>query len=425
MVPLIFSAYSLFVLTVSGSLAQGLTGFSKRDATGDSKCSTNMCIAAVLNGSTVQYTMTGTGTRTVGWMGMGFGTQMANTPMVIMWGNSDGTVTLSQRQAPAEVMPTVVASPPRVATVSDTLSTTSGNSAFVYTIPANSDTRQSLIFAFGTANPDSTDESANLERHVDYGIMSLDLTNSLSSSTTTASSSTSTGTSGSSSDSSDTVTGATDDIPLTPYQRMIVAHAVFCVVGFALLLPSGVLLARYLRTFSPSWYTGHWIAQFGIAGPAIVTGVVLGFKASGPVGYKIMDPHKKMGIILFGFYCVQCIVGVLIHYVKPKNSTGRPRQNYFHAVFGLTIIALSMYQIRTGYKIEWAYTGLASVPSSVNIVWTLWVILLPVLYAVGVILFLQKQYRQEDEYRKGWKDVNDYNMSSTNVHPTGGRYYDQ
>ncbi|KAF7376653.1 CBD9-like protein [Mycena sanguinolenta] len=421
----LFSAFSLFALTVSGSLAQELTEFSKRDATGDSKCSTNMCIAAVLNGSTVQYTMSGTGKRTVGWMGMGFGTQMANTPMVIMWGNSDGTVTLSQRQAAAEVMPTVVSSPPRVATVSETLSTTSGNSAFVYTIPANSDTTQSLIFAFSTTNPDSTDESANIVQHVDYGVMSLDLTKSLSSSTTTGSSSTSTGTSGSSSDSGDTATGATDDIPLTPYQRMIVAHAVFCVAGFALLLPTGVLLARYLRTFSPSWYTGHWIAQFGIAGPTIITGVALGFKASGPVGYTIMDPHKKMGIIIFSLYCVQCVVGALIHYVKPKNSTGRPPQNYFHAVFGLTIIALAMYQIRTGYKTEWAYTGLASVPSSVNIIWTLWVILLPILYAVGILLFLKKQYRQEDEYRKGWKDVNGYSMSSTNLHSTGGGYYDQ
>jgi hypothetical protein len=54
------------------------------------------------------------------------------------------------------------------------------------------------------------------------------------------------------------------DIPLSYYQKLIVAHAVFCVLGFLLLLPAGVLLARYLRTFSPRWYTGHWIAQFGI-----------------------------------------------------------------------------------------------------------------------------------------------------------------
>jgi hypothetical protein len=52
----------------------------------------------------------------------GFGNTMANSPMVIMWPNSDGTITLSQRLASSEVMPTVVSSPPRVATLSTSLS---------------------------------------------------------------------------------------------------------------------------------------------------------------------------------------------------------------------------------------------------------------------------------------------------------------
>lgn len=55
----------------------------------------------------------------------GFGSQMADTPMVIMWENSDGSMTLSQRQAPAEVMPTLVPDPPRVATLAPQLSSVS------------------------------------------------------------------------------------------------------------------------------------------------------------------------------------------------------------------------------------------------------------------------------------------------------------
>jgi hypothetical protein len=58
----------------------------------------------------------------------GFGTQMINTPMVIMWPNADGTVTLSQRQAGGYSMPTVVNAPPRVATLQSTLSTASSPS---------------------------------------------------------------------------------------------------------------------------------------------------------------------------------------------------------------------------------------------------------------------------------------------------------
>jgi len=45
--------------------------------------------------------------------------------MVIMWLN-DGQVILSQREASAEVMPTVVANPPRTATLAPSLSVVSG-----------------------------------------------------------------------------------------------------------------------------------------------------------------------------------------------------------------------------------------------------------------------------------------------------------
>jgi hypothetical protein len=155
-------------------------------------------------------------------------------------------------------------------------------------------------------------------QHLDFGGIQLDLTKSLSATSTTGGSgSAATDTSGS--DSGDSSGGATDDIPFTPYQRMIVAHAVFCVFGFALLLPCGVLLARYLRTFNPTWYTGHWIAQFGLgmtilrraytrlisvfpAGPAILIGVVLGFKASGDIGYKILDDHKASHPICIKYF---------------------------------------------------------------------------------------------------------------------------
>ncbi|KAJ7128677.1 hypothetical protein C8R44DRAFT_701105 [Mycena epipterygia] len=388
--------FSLFAVAAASSLPHQI---SKRDATGDSKCTTYMCVSAVVNGSTVQYTLSGTGKQAPAWMGMGFGSQMANSPMVIIWGNSDGTFTLSQRQAPAEVMPTLVSSPPRVATLSKNLTTTSGNAAFVYTIPANSDTTQNVIWAFGNINPGSTSESATLQQHLDSGTFQLDLTKSLSTSTSSGSVPGSTGTPGSSDDSS----SGDDSTPLTSQQRMIIAHAIVCVVGFALLLPIGVLVARYLRTSTPTWYTGHWIAQFGIAGPTIIAGVVLGFKVNDKIGSDIMDDHKKTGIVLLALYLAQCTIGALIHYVKPKNATSRPPQNYFHAVLGLTIIGLAMWQIRTGYNTEWPiYGGRGKVPKGVNTLWIVWCVLLPVLYAGG-LAFLPKQYQQEAESRESRK----------------------
>lgn len=47
---------------------------------------------------------------------------MSGSPMVIMWSNSDGNITLSQRSAGGEYQPVVDNSPPRVATLSADLS---------------------------------------------------------------------------------------------------------------------------------------------------------------------------------------------------------------------------------------------------------------------------------------------------------------
>jgi len=43
---------------------------------------------------------------------------MANAAMVILWPNPDGIITISQRTAGGEIMPTVDNNPPRVATLS-------------------------------------------------------------------------------------------------------------------------------------------------------------------------------------------------------------------------------------------------------------------------------------------------------------------
>ena len=53
-------------------------------------------------------------------------------------------------------------------------------------------------------------------------------------------------------------------IPLLPFEKYIICHACLCVIGFLGLLPLGALVARYTRTFSPYWYTAHWIIQFAI-----------------------------------------------------------------------------------------------------------------------------------------------------------------
>lgn len=123
---------------------------------------------------------------------------------------------------------------------------------------SNSDTKQSIIFAYGTTDPNSASASAPLIQHLDYGILSLDLTKVLSTSNTG---------SGSGSGSPAVPSGASDakfSAPLQPYQKTIIAHAVLVTAGFLFMLPAGALLARYARTFTNTWFKGHWILQFGV-----------------------------------------------------------------------------------------------------------------------------------------------------------------
>lgn len=47
----------------------------------------------------------------------GFGDTMIDTPMVIMWNNTDGTATLSQRMATAYMQPFIDSNPPFQASI--------------------------------------------------------------------------------------------------------------------------------------------------------------------------------------------------------------------------------------------------------------------------------------------------------------------
>jgi len=163
-------------------------------------------------------------------------------------------------------------------------------------------------------------------------------------------------------------------------------------------MPTGALLARYYRTFSPTWFQGHWILQFGISGPIVLAGLCLAIAIGRVGGPNITNTHTQVGFLLFGLYCMQCLLGGLIHFIKPKNAKGRPLQNYAHAVLGLGIIGLAFYQVRTGYTREWPNATGRPAPTAINVLWYIWAVALPLLYAGGLLL-LKKQYRQEEENR--------------------------
>jgi hypothetical protein len=85
-----------------------------------------------------------------------------------------------------------------------------------------------------------------------------------------------TGTSNSTSDDDDD-----DDLvalPLTPSQKVFVAHAVLLTLAFMVILPLGALQARLFRTIVPGkwWFMAHWILQWPFSSILIIIGFALG-----------------------------------------------------------------------------------------------------------------------------------------------------
>ncbi|KAH7076322.1 hypothetical protein BKA62DRAFT_733411 [Auriculariales sp. MPI-PUGE-AT-0066] len=349
-----------------------------------------MCVAATANAtSTLSFS--------------GFGQSMIQSPMVIAWPNSDNSVTISQRLAASYGMPSLISDPPRVATLDATnTNMTPTRADLAATLGAQTDpdtqTQQQLIWAVSTTNPGSSDPAATIAQHgmLTMGTFTLDVSTPVSSN------------SGSSSGDS-TSGGTADDLPtqstalpaLTKAQKLIIAHAILFTIGFMLLLPAGALFARLLRTTTPHWFKGHWIIQFYLTAPVLLIGLataVAGVADRGTPHFS--SSHEKLGLVLCVLYVVQCSFGAIIHFVKDGNRQRRPPQNYIHAILGLLIIAIAFAQVRSGYRTEWpAFSGRGSLGNGVNILWIVWVVLLPVLYFGGLAL-LPKQYSMEQRDRE-------------------------
>lgn len=193
-------------------------------------------------------------------------------------------------------------------------------------------------------------------------------------------------------------------LPLSQVEKDARNHALLCSIGFLILLPLGSLTARYLRTLTNGWWFGHWLTNFVVAGPVIFAGWALGYKTTneGFTGGHFNDPHKRIGLTLLILYCIQLLLGMFIHFFRvPFLFVGhRPPQNYFHAIFGLIILALAAYQVHYGLYTEWVFStgNLHPVPESAKHAWLALIIVFWSLYALG-LAFLPRQYQQESDGR--------------------------
>ncbi|KAF2292374.1 hypothetical protein GH714_021467 [Hevea brasiliensis] len=141
-------------------------------------------------------------------------------------------------------------------------------------------------------------------------------------------------------------------------------HGVLNAVSWGVLMPMGIIIARYLKVFevaNPAWFYLHAACQssayiIGVAGWG--TGLKLGSDSPG-IKYS---KHRNIGITLFCFATLQ--VFALLLRPKPDHKY-RLYWNIYHHSIGYATIALSIVNIYEGFDIldpekKWKkiYTGI-------------------------------------------------------------------
>jgi peptidoglycan/LPS O-acetylase OafA/YrhL len=111
------------------------------------------------------------------------------------------------------------------------------------------------------------------------------------------------------------------------------------------------------------WWLAHWILNGFVSFPLVIASWIKGANASGSgpmnhhkVGkvYSVIcpvsdsaRPMQKIGTIVFSLYIVQIVLGAFVHFIRIPFPliVNRPLSNYVHALLGLTILAMSAYQV--------------------------------------------------------------------------------
>ncbi|KAH9565013.1 hypothetical protein CY35_04G055100 [Sphagnum magellanicum] len=135
-----------------------------------------------------------------------------------------------------------------------------------------------------------------------------------------------------------------------PHQKLKNVHGIINAVSWGLLLPLGVMAARYLRRFSganPWWFYIHVTCQclgylLGVVGWAL--GIKLENYNKSAVHYK----HRNLGIAIFTLATLQVLAIIL----RPKKDHKvRKIWNVYHHAVGYSTIILIIINIFEGIEI--------------------------------------------------------------------------
>ncbi|PWN22741.1 CBD9-like protein [Microstroma glucosiphilum] len=409
-----FIALLCLVFLSSAAPARAQVDPSSQTYTGDAVCidGQDFCLSAIYSAKdqAINYTMVVKGSYT-GWRAVGQGSKMKGSNMLISW-VYDGAPVLSHRGAAGDRLPTEAIAPGTFASGGNVSRITSDSTIVSWSFPQTSDPGNAMAHIWGvnTQNaPASSDSSSSFNKHNDYGDFNMDFTKAYAGAAPAVPSgvtalpafggaavsanpaTTSSGSNGASS--------TTNGKALSYHEnRVWIAHMSFMLIAWVLLVPIGILVARFGR-LAYKWFPAHRAIQsvailFGLVGFFLAVGAV---QAQGSTHFK--KRHEKLGLATTILSVVQGMSGQVAHVYKHKAiAAGKQPSRWIgisHIFVGLTTFGLAIATVATGFGI-WTWWD---PPSWTSIPIFVWAALLAAIYFIAAAVLVPREVRKEREER--------------------------
>ncbi|GAA6058663.1 hypothetical protein JCM10212_004074 [Sporobolomyces blumeae] len=395
---------------------------------GSTKTVNGLEVTVVTNSTHALWSLNSTKTAVdhLGWASVGLGSKMSNADYLIAWPTVSGSSvswTLSHRipGGGSHDQPKMASS----ASATDTsafytpvtaLTTTTTGAPYTTVawlralqVPsdyptsssvsnANVDRTQSLkmIYASASKDPSSTSQNANVAQHNNaFGSFSLDIAQPLNLAATNP-----TG-------------GKASTSGWTHRDKVLIAHAVIGSVAVMLVVPFGVLLARFGRAHS--WYPAHRAIQIAAA-LLMVTSAIIGITQNMDGGGA--DDHRHVGIALLILFVVQPALGLWSHRTPAGSKLTSARPSFsrpfpsvvriVHIVLGIVLVGVGYWQVNSGFD-AWQSSSdrQDSVPLAVKVVFWILLVIAVVLYVAGWAIGCVKSRKEQKENKTAVQSQDD------------------
>ncbi|KAJ3239614.1 hypothetical protein HDU81_005595 [Chytriomyces hyalinus] len=285
-----------------------------------------------------------------GWAAIGTGSAMAGSTMFVGWKN-DGKTVISQRNSAGNALPSTVASGTSTFTAIDTPSSiqipNTTNTAFSFQVPESvlflttTTGSNNFIFAGSDSTPsDKTNPSSDFPIHSLKAAFSLDVSQLGAMSTGVS-------------------------VEANPSRATLVfLHGILMFAGFAVVMPFAIFIARYMKSrWVKSWFLIHVLLMTLGSGGLMIAGLVCVEWTLGLDGniFARNGVHGILGAaIIFGFYPVQVVLGVVCNALYNEKRTSVPWWDRLHHWLGRLIGLAAIVNMYLGINL-WTNSSLGYV----------------------------------------------------------------